>query len=369
MNNSLLTKRLQSSQVQDLVAQGADKTSSASSQQQQQKQSSSASADSETNPSSTFNVENIEKIADILSKTKLEGNPYSDHIIFEKNPNGFALLMNKYPEEATPINRNLLTQNFDLFKSLVSSAAGGGIIFNDPNGNYSVDIKVKPADKGVVMAMLTFISNVGKLEEIELHQINNVPGIKLNISKVKYPQDDKSFPQIMLKINLLESFIEPMQVGLRGRIGSMRVESYFALPIMLNKFMEPCEMSIENFTALWYEISNSADDKYHKLDSIMYNPMQNSPIADFLKKFASLLNSLNFKIYPPTDVNNFHEIEAVSVLNVENISVPVLAQASFVPSHPGEFRFSLRAKVDEPDRFYGLLLDVYSLIKFYIHKS
>ncbi len=365
MNNSLLTKRLQSGQVQGLIAQGS---TTQKKELSQIGSSDSLSTINQTSSPASFNVENIEKIADILSKTKLEGNPYADHIIFEKNPNGFASAMNKYPEEATPINRNLLSQNFELFKSLLSNAAGG-IIFNDPNGNYSVDIKIKPSDKGVVMTMLTFISNTGKLEDIELHQINSVPAIKLNISKVKYPADDKSFPQIMLKINLLESFIEPIQVGLLARIGSMRVESYFALPILMNKFIDPFEMSIENFTALWYEISNSADDEYHKLDTIMYNPMQNSPVVDFLKKFASLLNSLNFKIYPPTDVNSFHEIEAVAVLNYDNFSVPVLAQASFVPSHPGEFRFSLRAKVAEADKFDGLLLDVYSLIKFYIHKS
>lgn len=363
MNNSLLTKRLQSGQVKGLIAQGSDKGSTASSTK-------ASSSPESSNPSSqvSFNAENIDKIADMISKTKIEGNPYSDHIIFEKNPNGFANSMNKYPEEAIPINKNLLSQNFDLFKSLLSNPAGG-IIFNDPNGNYSVDIKLKPVDKGVVMAMLTFITNVGKLEDIELHAINNVSGIKLNISKVKYPQDDKSFPQIMLKINLLESFIEPVQVSLRGRIGTMRIESYFALPILMNKFLEPCEMSIENFTGLWYEISNATDNNYHKLDSILYNPMQNSPVADFLRKFASLLNSLNFKIYPPTDVSNFHEIEGVAMLIADNISIPVLAQASFVPSHPGEFRFSLRAKLPDAEKFYGLLLDIYSIVRFYIHKA
>ena len=363
MNNSLLSKRLQSTQVQGLINQASDKNTSSSTD----KQSALPDSTNQSSPAS-FNVENIEKISDFISKTKNEGNPYSDHIIFEKNPNGFAFSMNKYPEEATLINRDLLSQNFDLFKSLLSNATGG-IIFNDPNENYSVDIKMKPAEKGVLMAMLTFISNTGKLEEIELHQINNVSGIKLNISKVKYPQDDKSFPQIMLKVNLVESFIEPMQVGLRARIGTMRVESYFALPILMNKYLEPTEMSIENFTALWYEISNAPDDKYHKLDSILFNPMQNSPVTDFLRKFASLLNSLNFKIYPPTDVGNFHEIEGVAIINVENVSIPVLAQASFVPSHSGEFRLSLRAKVPDSEIFYGLLLDIYTIIKFFIHKS
>lgn len=360
MNNSILTKRLQTGKVENLIVQNNSEVGKVT--------ESHSFINANVSNQESFNVENIDKIGDILSKTKIEGNPYSDHIIFEKNPNGFAFLMNKYPEEATPINRNLLSQNFDLFKSLLSNA-NGGIIYNDQNGNYSVDLKIKPPEKGQIMIMLTFICNTGKLEDIELHQINAVTGIKMSISKVKYPQDDKSFPQIMLKINLSESFIEPIQVGFRARIGSMKVDSYFALPLLVTKFVEQAEMSIENYTALWYEISNSPDEKCHKLDSILYNPMQNSPISDFLKKFASLLNSLNFKIYPPSDVANFHEIEAVSMLNVENMNIPILAQASFVPSHPGEFRFSLRCKVPEADKFYSLLLDVFSIVKFYIHKS
>ena len=360
MNNSLLTKRLQNTQVQSLIAHN-EKEPIVKDQQENI-----GSISPSSNPG--FNVENLDKIGDMLSKTNPEGNPYADHIIFQKNPNGFAFIMNKYPEEAKLLNREMLTQNFDMFKSLLTNTQGG-IIYNDPNNNFTVDIKIKPSEKGLLMAMLTFISNTGKLEDIELHTINSIAGIKLNISKVKYPQDDKSFPQIILKMTLQESFNEPLQVGLKARIGSMKVDTYFALPVLINKFIEPYEMSIENYTGMWYEISNSPDEKCHKLDSVLYNPMQNSPIADFLRKFASLLNSLNFKIFPPTDVSNFHEIEGIAVFNLDNISIPILAQVSFVPSYSTEFRFSLRCKVPNSDRFYGLLLDLYSIVKFFIHKS
>ena len=358
MSNSMLTKRLENNKVGSLVAKGSDG----------EKENDKNIGDSSKKQGSAFNEENIEKIGEMISNTKIEGNPYSDHIIFEKNPNGFAFIMNKYPEESTPINKNMITNNLDLFKSLLTNSAGG-IIFNDPEGNYSIDIKIKPPEKGLLMAMITFISNSGKLEDIELHPVSATPKIKLNISKVKYPNDDKSFPQVMLKINLLDSFIEPIQVGFKGRIGSMKVESLFALPVMPNKFTDQYSISVENFTGQWYEISNSPDKKFHKLDSILFNPMQNSPIQDFLKKFASLLNTLNFKIYPPSDVNNFHEIEGVSVLELENVSIPILAQASFVPSHPSEFRFSLRCKAPDEESFYFLLCDIYSIVKFFINKG
>lgn len=357
----MLTKRLEKNKIADLVAKGTDSNNNNNENQNQ-------SGDSKNNKP-VFNEENIDKIGDMMSKTNLEGNPYADHIIFEKNPNGFAFIMNKYPEEATQIDKNLLSNNFNLFKSVLTNPAGG-VIFNDPDGNYSIDIKIKPPEKGTLMAMMTFITNTGKLEEIELHPVSATPKIKLNISKVKYPNDEKSFPQIMLKIQLLDSFIEPIQLGFKARIGSMKVESLFALPVMLNKFVEQMtNLSVENFTAQWYEISNSPQKKFHKFDSILFNPMENSPISAFLKKFAALLNTLNFKIYPPSDLNNFHEIEGVSVLELDNnLTVPILVQASFVPSHPSEFRFSLRCKMHDEESYYFLLCDIFSIVKFFLYK-
>jgi len=359
-----LTKRLEKNKVGEFVAKGNDNDNI--------NNKNSSDSLNKKQDSSIFNENNVDKIADMISKTNLQGskNPYSDHIIYEKNPNGFAFLMNKYPEEATQIDRNLLSNNFNLFKSVLTNSAGG-VIFNDPEGNnYSIDLKIKPSEKGLIMAMMTFISNTGKLEDIELHPVSANPKLKLNISKVKYPNDEKSFPQIMLKIQLLDSFIDPIQLGFKARIGSMKVENLFALPIMLNKFIEQFNnMSVENFTAQWYEISNSPEKTFHKFDSILLNPMENSPIQAFLKKFAALLNSLNFKIYPPSDLNNFHEIEGVSLLEVDNMSIPILAQASFVPSYPSEFRFSLRCKMPDEECFYSVLCDIYSLVKFFLYKA
>lgn len=364
--NSMLNKRLEKNKIGDIV-----KKSGNDSDNKNNSNDNSIFDDKDKNDKkhSALNAQNIDKIGEMMSNTKIEGNPYSDHIIFEKNPNGFAFIMNKYPEEANPIDKNLLNNNFNLFKSVLTNSAGG-VIFNDPDGNYSIDIKIKPPEKGLLMAMMTFITNTGRLEDIEIHPVSASNKIKLNISKVKYPNDDKSFPQVMLKMQLMDSFIEPIQLGFKARIGSMKIENLFALPIMLNKFIEQTSnVSVENFTAQWYEISNSPDKKYHKFDSILFNPMENSPIQAFLKKFAALLNTLNFKIYPPSDLNNFHEIEGISILELENISIPILVQASFVPSHPSEFRFSLRCKMNDEESYYYLLCDIYSLIKFFLYKN
>ena len=58
--------------------------------------------------------------------------------------------------------------------------------------------------------------------------------------------------------------------------------------LLITKFLEPYETTVENYTPLWYEYTNSTDDNYGRLDSIMYNPMANSgrSIMDFLKKFG-----------------------------------------------------------------------------------
>lgn len=362
-----MTKRLEKNKVAELVAKGDEKNSPIN----DNNKNSSESLNKKQDSMYDNNENNLDKISELMSNTKLEGsgNPYSDHIIYEKNPNGFAFMMNKYPEESIAIDKNLLSNNFNLFKSVLTNSSGG-IVFNDPEGNnYSIDLKIKPPEKGLIMAMMTFITNTGKLEDIELHPVSISPKIKLNISKVKYPNDEKSFPQIMLKIQLLDSFIEPIQLGFKARIGSMKVENLFALPIMVSKFFEQTNnISIENFTAQWYEISNSQAKKFHKFDSILLNPMENSPIQAFLKKFAALLNNMNFKIYPPSDLNNFHEVEGICLLEVENMSIPILVQASFVPSYPSEFRFSLRSKLPNEDCFYSILCDIYSLVKFFLYK-
>ena len=53
---------------------------------------------------------------------------------------------------------------------------------------------------------------------------------------------------------------------------------------------------------------------------------------DFLKKFGMLMQNLNFKVFAPEDRFNFHEIEGCSIFNGKNTSIPILFQASFLPS-------------------------------------
>ena len=138
---------------------------------------------------------------------------------------------------------------------------------------------------------------------------------------------------------------------------------------LITKFLEPYDTTVENFTPLWYEFSNSTEDNYGRMDAIMYNPMANSgkSIMDFLKKFGLLLQNLGFKVFAPEDRNNFHEIEGCALLNLKDISIPVLFQATFLPSFIEEFRFSLRCKTETELQFSSLLLDIYSVVKMWVN--
>ncbi len=326
----------------------------------------------------------VEGDADLIGNMMASGenlkNPFKDHILFTKDPNGFALNMNKFVDYAVPISKEAIMNNPDLFKSMVANPnPNGGLIFADHN--LKIDCKIKSFqsnnEAGLLGVMFVFIpiSNE-KIEEIDIQLSNYQTNELLNIqfSKVKYPDGSPNSPyaQILMKAQIVESFNIPPTVSITCRIGMLRTELNFALPLVVSKYLEPYDTSVENFTAMWYEYTNSPDEVFQKMDSILYNPMNhNYSHMDFLKKFGGLMTNLNFKVYPPLDKENFHELEGIAVLNYldKSHSIPVLFQASFVPSHITEFRFSLRSKNPEIHKFSSLLLDIFSIVKFYINPA
>jgi hypothetical protein len=307
-------------------------------------------------------------------------NPFKDHILYTKDPNGFALNMNKFVEYAVPISKEAIINNPDLFKSMVANPnPNGGLIYADHN--LKIDCKIKSFlsnnEPGLLGVMFVFIpiSNE-KIEEIEIELSNYQTNELINIqfSKVKYPDGSSNVPysQILMKAQILDSFSSPPTVSINCRIGMLRTELNFALPLVVSKYLEPYDTSVENFTAMWYEYTNSPDEVFQKMDSILYNPMNhNYSHMDFLKKLGGLMTNLNFKVYPPHDKENFHELEGVAVLHYldKSHSIPLLFQASFVPSHNSEFRFSLRSKNPDVQKFSSLLLDIFSIVKFYINPN
>lgn len=380
-NNSILNKRLQKTAIGQYTgnktsSQGSSNTNSISGDSSDNSNSSSKNYN---NPNFEGNVEVIGKL---MTSTNLDGscNPYSDHILYQKDPNGFAVNMNKNPEFAVFINKENLQFNFDLFKSILTNPhPNSGLIFADHN--LKIDCKIKffqsnNDSTGVVGIMLLFIptSSEAKVEDIDFQITNYHTNELLNvqISKVKYTDSNSSlpYPQVLIKVQILDSFSTPPIVNLNCLLGMKKLNINFALPLLVTKYLEPYETSVENFTAMLYEFSNSPEEIFQKMDAILYNPMANNfTIMDFLKKFGGLMTNLQFKVFPPLDRENFHELEGISVLNYhdKNHSIPILFQASFIPSHPLEFRLSLRSKNVEFEKFSTLLLDIYSVIKFYIN--
>jgi len=237
------------------------------------------------------------------------------------------------------------------------------LIYSDEN--MKIEVKILQFQKGFLPVILTFLSNP---EDIKPALLKTCEGIKPLMS-LKMPTDSNTHPQLMMKINLNDSFNNPLLMGFAATVNQNNVKCSFALPILITKFLVPTEISFESYNTLLFEYNNATEDEYHRFDSIMYNPIDGKgTIMDFLKKLGSLLHNLNFRVYPPSDSNNFHEIDAISILNTsETNKIFVLAQASFVPSFSPEFRFSLRAKSQDSHSFSNICLDIYSIVKFYVN--
>ena len=300
----------------------------------------------------------------LLGEKNSNDHPFGMHITYIRSPDSFAPFINKLTDYATLINRDLLSNNNDLFKSMITNTnPNGGLIFTDQN--LKIDAKPKNLDKGVLGVLLTFTCN-DKIEDLEIVS-KNYQEYSVLCSKVKYLENNTS-AQALIKVSILDSFSNPPCVSFSCRVGGMNIRSVFALPILINKIMESYECSRENFFDMWNQFSTSKEDRIHRLDSVLNNPLDGKKtIMEFLKKIGSLLVSLNFNVYPPENREKFHEIEAGGLITMPDFSVPILLQASFVPSYTAEFRLSIRAKLPDEIKFSSLTLDLYSLLKFYVN--
>jgi hypothetical protein len=324
------------------------------------------------NSQSNGNINVASNLLENSSKVINPGeNPYINTELYKKDPNGFAAKMNKFPQNAVLIDKNSIT-NFDMFKSMLTSGnTQGGIIYSDPN-SIKISLMIKKIGEGClgfIFAFSPFTSGNEKVENIDfnLANYNSNEFLNISISKVKYD----NVPQLMMKIQVNECFDIPPIINLKCTLGIRNIETNFSLPLLITKFLEPYDTNVENYTPLWYEYSNSTDDSYGRLDAVMYNPMANSgrSIMDFLKKFGLLMQNLNFKVFAPQDRTNFHEIEGCALFKSQNYNIPILFQASFVPSMNEEFRFSLRNKNENPGKFSNILLNIYAVVKMWVNPN
>lgn len=369
-NNSILMKRLQKTNTGLYTANKNDPSKTIAKQKQQTASTPLSGNNNKAEPIVEGNIVKSSQLLENSTNAMEYGyNPYSESELYLKDPNGFAPKMNKNPQNATLIDKSTIS-NFDMFKSMLSANHNqGGLIYSDPN-SIKINLMIKRLDKGVlgyIYAFSPFTSGNERIENIDFSLSNYTTNDKLviSISKVKYDQT----PQLMMKIQINDSFNDPPYANLSATLGVTNVNASFAIPVLLTKFLVPYETTIENFTPLWYEYSNSPEELFWKMDSIMNNPMASSgkSIMDFLKKLGLLMQNFNFKVLAPEDKNNFHEINGCAMFESKEVTIPILFQASFLPSVSEEFRFSLRAQCPNGvNKFGSLLLDLYSAIKLWV---
>ena len=314
------------------------------------------------------NKDMMNKNNDKINEEEAEDD-YKNSELYKKDPNGFANSPNKNPNNIRKINRNNI-QNFDMFKSMLTSTnSQGGVIYSDQN-SIKVSLMIKKLANGAlgfIFAFTPFASGNDKIENIDFSvaNFNSNNLLNISISKVKYD----NIPQLMMKIQINEIFDEPPLINLSCSLGNRQINCQFHIPCLVTKFLNPYETSIENYSQLYLEYTNSNNDNYGRLDSIMYNPMNNKNIMDFLKKLGLLMQNLNFKVFAPENRNNFHEIDGCSLFECGNVSIPILFQASFIPSLSSEFRFSLRSKHTNSHQFSNLLPAIFAVVKMWVNPN
>jgi hypothetical protein len=299
-----------------------------------------------------------------------DDNDYKNSEIYEKDPEGFANETNKNPSSVKKIDKNNIP-NFDMFKSMLTSTnSQGGVIYSDQN-SIKVSLMIKKLGKGTlgyIFAFTPFASGNEKIENIDFSVANFSSNDLLNISisKVKYD----NVPQLMMKIQINEIFDEPPLINLSCTLGMRQINCQFNIPCLVTKFLSPFETTIDNYSQLYVECTNSTNDNYGRLDAVMYNPMSgNKNIMDFLKKLGLLMQNLSFKVFAPENKSNFHDIEGCANFESGSNVIPVLFQASFIPSINGEFRFSLRSKHSNSHQFVILLPAIFSVVKMWVNPS
>ena len=112
----------------------------------------------------------------------------------------------------------------------------------------------------------------------------------------------------MMKIQINEVFDEPPLINLSCTLGNRQINCQFNIPCLVTKFLSPFETSIDNYSQLYIECTNSTSDNYGRLDAVMYNPMGgNKNIMDFLKKLGLLMQNLSFKVFAPENKSIFND--------------------------------------------------------------
>ena len=317
------------------------------------------------------NVEKKDKVAAngelLISSNYNEDHPFYSHIIFQKDPMSFSPYINKFEIDTESIDLMKLQNNFNEFKQFLTNVNNSSPIF-DSEG-LSIITKVKPLEKGVLGAMLEIKHESNQPGcDLQLTTLFSPSGLDISISKFKYLETST---QVLLKIKLLSSYTQPIQLKFYGNYNGLLIDFDFALPLLITKYIDIADLEQQEYSSIWRSISNESNNDSQRLDSIMYNPLEGQKsLTDILKKIGSLMNGLGFKVFPPSNLDSFNEIEACGSLFINNTdSFLILIRASFIPSYSEEFVFSVRikGKSDLNERFGSLSNDIHSIVRLFIN--
>ena len=107
-------------------------------------------------------------------------------------------------------------------------------------------------------------------------------------------------------------------------------------------------MPIEAFNRTWDDITQNRPLSFQKIDTFIKNPAPSSvPHTEVLKKVANFFaNSMNLKVFPPEDPQNFWSVKAVGQVNFKPSN-----QATF-PSGPADIQKPIIAPVMVEAEFF-----------------
>lgn len=112
-------------------------------------------------------------------------------------------------------------------------------------------------------------------------------GFEVNHSPIKYGNESQ---QIMLTFKPDGELIEPPSVGIAWKAEGQIVKKEVQLPIAVNKFLNPVELTYEKFNTFYNDYS-LPNNKFFKLDAFIKMPSDREN-SDYLKKIGAFLKSI-----------------------------------------------------------------------------
>ncbi len=280
------------------------------------------------------------------------------HPMYTKYRGKFAKEVSIDPEKVKELA--LPYSNVVHFKKLISSnRAKEGIIYED--GTLLVKLKSE-YNSFLARHLVQFSGRKSALESLTV-DVDCPKGLEVQCSKVKYPSGGSAEgPIVMVQMMFSEPFATPPVLKVSystPSTGSAKAE--FALPVMITRFVEGKELTLEAADSEWKELGMSPNC----VDAIVKNPAPAQvPHVQVLLKVAQLLHEcFGMYVVPPADEAHFNSIYAAGVLALKSseqtkfpttaaeVQAPktgvLMVEAEFYPEMgTNEFRLSVRSQAD-----------------------